>query len=284
MRALTARPFGVNLILQWPQADRVQACIDAGVRIFSFFWGDPGPHVGVVHDAGGLVLMTVGSASEARRMVDLGVDVVVAQGWEAGGHVWGEVATMALIPAVVDAVGPVPVVAAGGIADGRGLVAALALGASGVWLGTRFLLAAETDAHPRYRELLLAAAETDTVHTRLFDGGWPDAPHRTLRNSTVQAWELAGRPPTGNRPGEGDVIATSPVGGAIVRYAGATPRSDVAGDVEAMSLWAGQSVGLASSVEPAGAIVASIVREARGVIEELGQGTGSDGTLSAGST
>ena len=209
LRLVTNRPFGINLILEWPQHDRVQACLDAGVRIFSFFWGDPSPHLEAIHSAGGLVLVTVGSAAEARRMVDVGVDAIVAQGWEAGGHVWGEVATMPLVPAVVDAVAPVPVVAAGGIADGRGLAAALALGASAVWMGTRFVLAAETEAHPRYRELLLAASESDTAYTRLFDGGWPDAPHRTLRNSTVGVWERAGRPPTGTRPGEGDVLGTN---------------------------------------------------------------------------
>ncbi|HEY4752217.1 MAG TPA: nitronate monooxygenase, partial [Candidatus Limnocylindrales bacterium] len=148
LRALTDRPFGVNLVLEWPQAERVQACLDAGARIFSFFWGDPSPHIKTIHAAGGLVLATIGSAGEARQMVDIGVDAVVAQGWEAGGHVWGEVATMALVPAVVDAVAPTPVIAAGGIADGRGLAAALALGASAVWMGTRFVMAAESDAHP----------------------------------------------------------------------------------------------------------------------------------------
>ena len=109
-------------------------------------------------------------------------------------------------PAVVDAVAPVPVVAAGGIADGRGLAAALALGAEAVWIGTRFVSATEADAHPLYRERLLAADADDTVYSTLFDGGWPDAPARTLRNPTIEAWEAAGRPAPGARPGEGDVI------------------------------------------------------------------------------
>jgi NAD(P)H-dependent flavin oxidoreductase YrpB (nitropropane dioxygenase family) len=271
MRTLTDRPFGVNLILKWPQAERLRACLDAGARIFSFFWGDPSPHVDAIHSADGLVLTTVGSAEEARRMVRSGVDVVVAQGWEAGGHVWGEVATMPLVPAVVDAVAPVPVVAAGGIADGRGLAAALALGASAVWMGTRFVLATESNVHPRYRELLLAASETDTALTRLFDVGWSDAPHRTIRNSTVRSWELAGRPPHGSRPGEGDVVVTEPDGTTIVRYSATSPRSEIAGDVEALSLWAGQSVGLAREIRPAAAIVASVVAEAELVVDRLGR-------------
>src|SRR5437660_8030861 len=104
----TDRPFGVNLILEWDQRERLDACLAAGARIVSFFWGDPGPYVEAVHDAGGLVLHTVGTPEEGRRVADLGVDVVVAQGVEAGGHVWGDVSTMALVPAVVDAVAPVP--------------------------------------------------------------------------------------------------------------------------------------------------------------------------------
>ncbi len=269
MRALTDRPFGVNLVLEWPMHERVAICLDEGVRIFSFFWGDPRPHIEAIHAAGGIVLMTVGNAAEARQMVDAGVDAVVAQGWEAGGHVWGDVATLPLIPAVVDAIDPVPVVAAGGIADGRGLAAVLALGAGAAWMGTRFVMATETRSHPRYRELLAAAAETDTIHSLLFDVDWPNAPHRTLRNSTVRAWEEAGRPDPGDRPGEGETIATDPDDTPIERYSSASPQADVDGDIEALSLWAGQSAGLVSDVQPAADIVRSVAEEARRVIDAL---------------
>jgi NAD(P)H-dependent flavin oxidoreductase YrpB (nitropropane dioxygenase family) len=217
------------------------------------------------HDAGAIVFQTVASANEARRAVDAGGDVVVAQGWEAGGHVWGEVSTLALVPAVVDEVAPVPVVAAGGIVDGRGLAAILALGASAAWMGTRFVLAAETPAHPTYRRMLLAAHETDTLHSTLFDVAWPDAPHRTLRNSTIAAWEAAGRPATGARPDEGGIIATTD-GEPIRRYESASPEDVVEGDVEAMSLWAGQGVGLIGSIEPAGDIVRRLTREAVAIL------------------
>jgi nitronate monooxygenase len=215
---------------------------------------------------------TVGSAADAKRAVDCGVDIIVAQGWEAGGHVRGMVATMPLIPAVVDAVSPVPVVAAGGIADGRGLAAALALGAAGVWIGTRFLASQEATIHPRYRERLFQACETDTVYLEnLFDVRWPNAPHRTLRNRTVEAWEAAGRPPSGSRPGEGDVIATSHLAGPIVRYQSYTPGADAEGDIDALSLWAGQGVGLVSKLQPAGEIVREISDEAESVIRRLAQ-------------
>jgi nitronate monooxygenase len=269
MNDLTSRPYGVNLILVWPQEARLRQILDVGVRIVSLFWGDPAPYVPIAHAAGALVLHTVGSADEARRAVDAGVDVVVAQGWEAGGHVTGSVATLPLVPAVVDAVAPTPVVAAGGIGDGRGLAAVLALGASAGWLGTRFVLAAETRAHPSYRERMLAAAETSTVHAVVFDGGWPDAPHRTLRNSTIDAWEAAGRPTT-NRPGDGDTIAYVD-GEPILRYASTSPHDAIVGDTEPLPMWAGQSVGVIRDVRPAAEIVRTIADEAA---EALGRAAG----------
>ncbi len=269
-RALTARPFAVNLNLEFPQEERLAVCLDEGVPILSFFWRDPASLVPRAKAGGAIVLHTVESADDAKRAVDAGVDVIVAQGWEAGGHVRGMVATMPLVPAVVDAVSPTPVVAAGGIADGRGLAAVLALGAAGAWIGTRFLASQEAAVHRRYQELLLRARETDTVYLdNLFDVRWPNAPHRTLRNKTVEAWEAAGRPASGQRPGEGEVIATSRSSGPIVRYQSHTPAADVDGDIDALSLWAGQSVGLVSKVQPAGDIVREIVEEARLILGRL---------------
>jgi nitronate monooxygenase len=239
----------------------------------SLFWGDPAPLVPIAHDGGALVMHTVGSAEEAKRVVDAGVDIVVAQGWEAGGHVWGSVATMPLVPAVVDVVGSVPVVAAGGVGDGRGLAAVLALGGSGVWLGTRFVLAAETRSHPRYRELLLEANETSTIHSTVFDIGWPHAPGRTLRNSTVRAWEAAGRPST-DRPGEGETVATWDDGTPIQRYESSSPFAAVVGDIEALPLWAGQSVGVVREVLPAAEIVRRIADQAVAALHQASAATG----------
>src|SRR5436190_14942873 len=116
-RQLTERPLGVNLGLEWDQRERLAAALAAGVRIVSFFWGDASGVIGEARDAGALVFVTVGTAGEGRAAAAAGADVVVAQGWEAGGHVWGTVSTLALVPRVVDAVAPVPVVAAGGIAE-----------------------------------------------------------------------------------------------------------------------------------------------------------------------
>jgi NAD(P)H-dependent flavin oxidoreductase YrpB (nitropropane dioxygenase family) len=173
---------------------------------------------------------------------------------------------------VVDAVGPVPVIAAGGIADGRGLAAALALGASGVWIGTRFLASKEAAIHPRYRQLVLQATEDDTVYLEeLFNVGWPKAPHRVLRNSTVAAWEAAGHPATGQRPGEGEVVATSKSAGPIVRYRSYTPGPDAEGDIDALSLWAGQSAALVRKIQPAAEIVREIESEAQDILLRLAQ-------------
>ena len=258
--ALTDHPFGGNLVLASDQHRRLDDALDAGLRIVSLFWGDPAGYVDQVHDANGIVLQTVGSAEEARRAVASGVDVVVAQGWEAGGHVRSQVATLPLVPAVVDAVSPVPVIAAGGIGDARGVAAVLALGAQAAWLGTRFLLAQEMPIHQEYRRRLVSAVETDAQwYADLYDVGWPDAPHRALRNSTAQVWQAAGRPQTGNRPGEGEVIAHFASGESILRYEPAPPMVGTTGDIEALSMWAGQSVALAEQPQSAAQIVAELV-------------------------
>jgi len=257
--ALTSRPFGGNFVLTSDHHRRLDQALAAGLRIVSFFMGDPAGYVEQVHDAGGIVMHTVGTAEEARRAVASGVDVIVAQGWEAGGHVWGTIATLPLIPAVVDAVAPVPVIAAGGIGDGRGVAAVLALGAQAAWLGTRFLLAEEMPIHEDYRRRLIAAAETDPMrYPNLYSAGWPDSPHRALRNSTGDAWEAAGRPPLAQRPGVGDVIAHLASGEAVVRYEPAPPMAGTTGDIEALSMWAGQSVALLKQRQPAADIVAEL--------------------------
>jgi nitronate monooxygenase len=260
--ALTKRPFAVNLVLNWDPAERLAIALEEGVRIVSFFWGDPTPWVEQVHAAGALVLHTVASAEEARRAAEAGVDAVVAQGWEAGGHVWGQVSTLALVPRVVDAVAPLPVVAAGGITDGRGLAAVLALGAGAAWMGTRFLLAEEAATHVRYQERIIAAGETDTVYTTVFDVGWPDAPLRSLRNQTWEAWHAAGEPLPGTRPGEGEIVATGEDGRPIERYSNDSPVAGATGDIEAMALYAGQGVGLAQRRQPAAEIVREVAADA----------------------
>jgi nitronate monooxygenase len=267
-RELTDRPFGVNFVLAFEIEQRLQLALEAGVHVVSLAWGDPAPYVERIHAAGALAVATIGSAEQARAAEASGVDAVVAQGWEAGAHLVGTVSTLTLVPAVADAVN-VPVIAAGGIADGRGLAAVLALGADGAWVGTRFVLAEEASVHPLYRERLLAAAETDTYYSELFDANWHDAPHRTLRNSTIERWELAGKPPSGRRPGEGEELGRRADGSPIFRYDAAQPTDSTAGDVEALALWAGQGVGIMRAVEPAHVIVRDLADGAERILRGL---------------
>ncbi|MGC5323597.1 NAD(P)H-dependent flavin oxidoreductase [Micromonospora arida] len=268
-RELTTRPFGANLVLDFPVDDLLTVCLEEKLRIISTFWGDPSPVHGRIHRAGALHLHTVGDIPEAVHAVTAGVDVVVAQGWEAGGHVRGGTTTMSLVPAVVDAVGPVPVVAAGGIADGRGVAAVLALGAQGAMLGTRFLAAAEAATHEVYRQHLIAATGADTVHTLCFDGGWPNAAHRALRNTTLQRWQAAGSPPAPLRPGEGDLVAIDASGKNRPRYEDLMPLPGMTGDLAAMALYAGQSVSLVHDVLPAARLLHDIAGQAAATVDLL---------------
>lgn len=184
----------------------------------------------------------------------------MAQGWEAGGHIQSDVVLMPLVPRVVDAV-DVPVVAAGGIADGRGIAAALTLGADGAWLGTRFLETKEAHIHEQYREQVLGADETETYFGTLFEEGWPDVPHRVLRNSTVEQWRADGRPPRGKRPNEGEQVATKANDTPVERYADSLALPDMKGDVEALPLYAGQSSGLIETAPAATTVIETLVEE-----------------------
>jgi len=258
MAGLTSKPYGANFVLEFPIEERLAVALAEGVRLISFFFGDGSRLVWRVRSAGAVAVQVVGSIEEAKRAADGGFDIIVAQGREAGGHVRGNLGTMTLLPQVVDAVSPLPVLAAGGIADRRGVTAAEALGATGVWVGSRFLAACEANIHPRYQELVLAANGDDTLYSELFDGGWPNAPLRTLKNATTRNWEAAGRPVAPNRPGEGGVVARRPDGSGIPRYYFSSPTPELSGDVEAMALYAGEGVGLVRSRQSAAKIIAEL--------------------------
>jgi len=275
-RTLTERPFGANIILARPSDEQVAACLEARVPLLVFFWGDPAPYVESAHRCGTKVFVQVGSVEEAQAAVHAGIDGVIAQGEEAGGHVRGTIALSTLLPAMVEAIQPVPVIASGGIATGRGVVAALSLGAQAVSLGTRFLCSAEASATPEYKARVVQSGAADTVKTSLFDVGWPGAPHRVLRNKIVAEWEEAGRPVTGQRPGEQSVIGTVPrFAGTVdvVKYSsGSYPSLGFTPDIEYAVLYAGVSCELVHDIPPAGQIVRALVREAEEVIAQLPRG------------
>ncbi|MBR6069721.1 MAG: enoyl-[Ruminococcus sp.] len=165
----TDKPFGVNIMLMSPNADDLaQLCIDEGVRVVTTGAGNPGKYITAWKEAGIKVIPVVPSVALAKRMERAGADAVVAEGTESGGHI-GENTTMCLVPQVVDAL-EIPVIAAGGIADGRGMAAAFMLGAEGVQIGTRFLASEECQIHPTFKELVIKAKDTDSVVTGRYTG------------------------------------------------------------------------------------------------------------------
>ena len=283
-RELTEQPFGVNLIIgedgsdlaeedQQLLRDEVAAAADERVAAIVLFWGNPAPYVEVAHRSGANVLIQVGSVEEAKAAARAGVDAVIAQGVEAGGHVKGTTPIWDFVPPALQAIDPVPVLASGGIGDGAGLARALRLGAQGVSLGTRFVASDEAWLHPAYKQRIVEATAEDTVLNELYDLWWPGAPHRTLRNKTLEEWEAAGCPPAGQRPGEGTSIGKLGIStGEMIdspRYAGAgTPKPDFEVDLEYAPLWAGESVDVVNDILPAGEIVRRLARQAERALAE----------------
>lgn len=242
------RNMGAGFLMPFLDRAAVAAVADSAA-VLEFFYGDPAEElVAFAKSGGGLVSWQVGSADEARAAADAGCDFVIAQGVEAGGHVRGTVGVLTLLDAVLDAV-DIPVLAAGGVASARGMAAAIAAGADGVRVGTRFVVAEESGAHPDYQAALIAAGAADTVLTDEFKVYWPDAPHRVLRSSLDAARKL---------PGEASG-ASYPDGGAIPAFAPSPPSAAVTGDTSALAQYAGESVGGATGVVPAAQIVDELV-------------------------
>jgi NAD(P)H-dependent flavin oxidoreductase YrpB (nitropropane dioxygenase family) len=254
-----AGPFGVNFVPALGQGEREEVELAASrARLVEFFWADPDPGlVALVHAGGALAGWQVGSVEEARRAADAGCDLVVAQGVEAGGHVRGTVALLPLLAEVLEAVA-VPVVAAGGIASARSLAAVLAAGASAARVGTRLLATSESGAHPDYVAALLASGQTDTLLTTAFAVGWPDAPHRVLASAVAAAEAL-----DEETAGEVDVNGEPQ---PVPRFAARTPSGEVTGAVEAMALYAGQSVGLVNEIEDAESLVRELAEGAEALL------------------
>ncbi|PRZ43978.1 nitronate monooxygenase [Antricoccus suffuscus] len=248
-----AEALGCNFILDFDVAAGVEVAQDQGVRIISTFYGDPArirPHIR--HDV--IHLHTVGDVADALAARDAGVDVLVAQGIEAGGHIRGTTPLNELVPAVREATG-LPVVAAGGIATADDVRHAFELGACGVWVGTRFAASEESRAHQDYKDAIVAAKVGDTVYTTdCFDAGWVGAPHRTLSNSTTAMYESLGATSERNR----DIIAHTASGVPIRRFDYTPPLIGMTGDLLALATYAGVSAERVRQVEPAAAIVADL--------------------------
>ena len=242
-RALTSKPIGINVMLMDPRASEVAELVcELGVEVVTTGAGSPANYMKMWKDAGVKVVPVVASSALAARMERLGADAVVAEGTEAGGHI-GELTTMALIPAVCDAVS-IPVIAAGGIADGRGMAAAFALGAEGVQCGTRFLTVEECGVHEAWKEKVLKAKDSDTIVT----GRGTGHPVRGLKNKFARECRKIEMAATSGEELEG-------------MYAGSLARA-VAGDVENGSVMAGQVAALVTERGTAAEVIANMVREA----------------------
>jgi NAD(P)H-dependent flavin oxidoreductase YrpB (nitropropane dioxygenase family) len=255
IRQLTPMPFALNLLL-WKHADKVETVLEHQPAALSTAFGDPAPYVDLAHDAGALHIHMVSDVPGAIEAAKAGVDLVIAQGQEGGGHV-GLQSTFTLVPQVVDSV-DVPVVAAGGIGDGRGLAAALALGADGVLMGTRFLATSEAPVPDGWKRAILDAAGHDTVRTSIPDyaneEAWPKPiAARAIRNAFLDRW--LGR--------EDEVRRLGLELGEQLRDA---RRRD---DPAEMNLLAGEVVGLIGDLPRAGDLVERVVKEAEGLLPQL---------------
>ncbi|MGO9854998.1 MAG: NAD(P)H-dependent flavin oxidoreductase [Acidimicrobiales bacterium] len=260
VRAATEKPFAVDLLTAMPGSmrEQVQIIVDGGATAFVAALGVPTEVIEQCHRADVLVVNMCGKVEHAVRAVDAGCDLVVAQGTEAGGHT-GQVATMPLVPQIVDAVGDrVPVVAAGGIFDGRGLAAALSLGADGVWVGTRFIATPEARGVLGYKERLLASREDQTTVSRAYSG----KTMRVVRNSYTDHYDA--------HPEElkkfPEQLAVS-YGAGTMHLGGDTLTEGV--DVDKECYPAGQGVGAISELVPAGELVRRFVAEAEAVLDRL---------------
>jgi len=255
VRKRTNKPFGVDLLAALPEQmlASIDTIIGEGASAFIAGLGVPGPVIEKCHAAGVKVVSLCGKVEHALRAQEAGCDVVVAQGTEAGGHT-GQIAGMALIPQIVDAV-KIPVLGAGSIVDGRGMAAALALGAQGVWLGTRFVASVEARAASQYKRRILEAESTDTVVTRCYSG----KPMRVIRNSYVDERE---RHPESILRFPAQLAASWQEG--LTNY-----MEDATTDPERTMMPAGQGIGAIDEILPAAEIIARMVREARETIGRL---------------
>lgn len=268
VRSLTSKPFGVDLILPANAAaggdtgtrvafaaldgiqKQMEVVLDERVPVFASGLGNPAPWVPRMHELGMKVICLTGNVRNARRLAAGGADVIVAQGHEAGGHT-GRIGTFALLPQVIDAVAPLPVVAAGGVGDGRALAAVIAMGGVGVWVGTRFIATVEAWAHENYKNKIVASTEEDTVVTRSYSG----KPMRNLKNRWTEDWE--------SRPQD---IQPFPKQLAVT---GARIDSGIRdGDTDYGCLPAGQIAGLIGEIRPAREVLAEMVAQAIEIFSE----------------
>jgi nitronate monooxygenase len=273
IRAATDAPFNVNFLTCFDNNAQIRVCAEEKVPVVSFHWGHPAAeHLTLLCDAGVSVWEQIGNVEAARRAVGDGVEVIVAQGWEAGGHNYGGLPTMVLVPEILDAVSPVLVLASGGIVDGRGVAGALALGADGVWVGTRLVATQEAAVHFEHKRRLVEGKGEQTVRSSIFGPEWPHFnPMRVLRNRVVDEWtDRLSEVPTDrdNLPVIGRTVFLGQET-EMRKFNVLLPTADTDGDWEEMPWLAGQGVGLIHEIRPAKDVVETMMGDAKAILKRL---------------
>jgi enoyl-[acyl-carrier protein] reductase II len=283
-RERTQRPFGVNFIIEntmfGPLAteEHIEVCAEAHIPVVVFFWTPPPSEwVRRLKEARCDIWFQTSSTETARAAVGAGVDIIIAQGSEAGGHNRSTIGLFTLVPRMTDAVNPAPVLAAGGIADGRGMSAALCLGAAGVCVGTRLVATIESNAHEEYKRRIVEATEEDLARTCIFGPEWPDAPMRVIRNRVVREW-AGNDTKTPPQPDPPVFIGETVLGNqhyAMPKFSAILPTPETTGDFEEMCLAAGESAALTTAISSVQEVVQTMTSEAEQILERQRPSTAS---------
>lgn len=267
-RILTEKPFGIGIVLSFPHKENIKAILEERVAVMQVYYDDyPRELVDEAHKYGVKVIHQVGSFGDAEKAVAAGVDAIVVQGFEAGGHLIGKESLMALLPRIADLARghDIPVIAAGGIVDARGYVAALALGAQGVCLGTRFVATKESNAHSFYKQKLVEASNTE--HTDIFGRARWRVPHRVLVTNFFNDWKCL---PANVNEAQQPTIGHTKIyekEQEVKRFSGTVPNATTVGELENMVMYAGEGVGLIKEILPAAEVVRSLLEDAQHIIE-----------------
>jgi NAD(P)H-dependent flavin oxidoreductase YrpB (nitropropane dioxygenase family) len=264
-KALTNRPFGVDFVREMEDMSLIDVIVEEQVPIVVFFWSMPSREiVARLKAAGTRAWMQVGSVAEGREAAARGIEMLIVQGSESGGHNRAEAPLSQLFPAIRAALPGMPLIAAGGIVDGASMAAALSMGAEAVWVGTRFLASMEADAHPGYKQRVVDAGPGSTVLTTVFGPEWPGQSLRALRNAATD--RAVGREEEALRESAGDVIGKVMLGGQeipVPRYSAILPVRSFEADLEWSCLTAGESAARINDILPAAEIIQRMTWEAR---------------------
>ena len=270
-KALTKRPFGVDLIGDFVTNEHISVLIEEQVALAIFFWTLPTvAHVQRLKQTGVKVWMQIGRVAEAEQAVVLGAEALIVQGAEAGGHNRAEASTMTLFPRIRGRFPVLPLLAAGGIVDGRTMAAALVLGADAVWCGSRFLASQEAEAHDAYKARVLSADVGDTAILSIYCPEWPGQAMRAIVNDGARV--ALGREREAIDDAAGQLIGSTTLNGQEIptpRYSAILPTRDFDGDIEQACLTAGQSAGNIDEILPAGEIVRRMTNEAKAALHRF---------------